>query len=125
MMRVPTTPERALRSASRLLDRELELLEIFTAGQHALTSLAADGDSEVVVRTFPPGDDAVARELAALERIAALGPQVPHLIAASADAEEPLIVTTRVAGSTPDPAADLVDVAQQMAAALTAIHELD
>ena len=125
MMRVPTSQERARRSASTLLGRDLELLKVFTAGQHAFTLLASDGASEVVVRTFPSGDDAVARELAALERIAALGPQVPHLIAASADAAEPLIVTTRVAGSTPDPAADLVDVAQQMAAALTAIHELD
>ena len=125
MMRVPTSPENALLAASRLLDRELELLEIFTAGQHALTLLAADGDSEVVVRTFPPGDDAVARELAALERIASLGPIVPHLIAASADGEEPLIITSKVAGTTPDPRADHFAVGRQMAAALFAIHGLD
>ena len=125
MMRVPPSPENTLLAASRLLDRELELLEVFTAGQHALTLLAADGDSEVVVRAFPSGDDAVARELAALERIASLGPMVPHLVAASAGAAEPLIITTRVAGSTPDPRADLFAVARQMAAALFAIHGLD
>ena len=125
MMRVPTSQERARRSASTLLGRDLELLEVFTAGQHAFTLLASDGASEVVVRTFPSGDDAVARELAALERITALGPMVPHLVAGSADTEEPLIITTRVAGSTPDPHADLVAVAQQMAAALFSIHGLD
>ena len=101
MMRVPPSPENTLLAASRLLDRELELLEVFTAGQHALTLLAADGDSEVVVRAFPSRDDAVARELAALERIASLGPIVPQPVAASAGAAEPLIITTRVAGSTP------------------------
>ncbi|UVI36552.1 phosphotransferase family protein [Brevibacterium spongiae] len=119
------SPDSAIAAASRLLGRKLELAEVFTAGQHALTLLASDSDSGVIVRAFPAGDDAVARETAVLDRLLPLLPMVPQLIAASADPREPLIITTKVSGSTPDPETPPDTIAHDMAAALVRIHALD
>ena len=116
---------RALASASALLGRELSFTETLAGGQHALTVAVRDGDAELVVREFPTGHDAAIRESAVLGRLAPLGDLVPHLIAYSADTNDPVIVTTRVPGTFPDPATPLTTIAREMAAALVRIHELD
>ncbi|WP_246490574.1 phosphotransferase family protein [Brevibacterium oceani] len=120
-----TAQQHALRSASALLGRELRLVEIFTAGQHATTLLASDGEDEFVVRSFPAGDATAAKEPEVLLRLSTLGEQVPRLIEHRADLDDPFIITTRVPGSTPDPALPASTIAREMARALVRIHALD
>lgn len=116
---------RAMRSASSLLGRELTFLEEFTGGQHATTILTTDGESELVVRAFPAHHDAAVREAEILEILSALGVWVPHLVAASTELDNPVIVTSRIAGSTPLPDLSPMTMATEMAAALVHIHEID
>ncbi|WP_434593287.1 DUF1990 family protein [Brevibacterium sp. 1718] len=116
---------RALATASALIGRELSYKETLAGGQHALTMAARDGNAELVVRAFPAGHDAAIREAEVLDRLSPLGDLVPRLIAHNADTNDPVIVTTRVPGSPPDPATPLTTIAREMAAALIRIHELD
>jgi aminoglycoside phosphotransferase (APT) family kinase protein len=120
-----TAQQHALRSASALLGRELRLVEVFTAGQHATTLLASDGTDEPVVRSFPAGDDTATKEPEALRRLNPLGELVPRLVAHRPDLEDPLIITEKVPGSTPDPSLSASTIAREMARALTRIHALD
>lgn len=122
---MPRTQASALRTAAELLGRELDLLSVLTGGQHASTLLATDGESEFVVRAFPAFHDAAIREAEVLSRLSSLGAWVPHLIAHSTDLADPIIVTSRVPGSTPDLTTLATTLACEMAAALVRIHELD
>lgn len=117
--------EHTLRSASTLLGRELRMVEVFTAGQHATTLLASDGKDEFVVRSFPRGHDAAAKEPEVLSRLSPLGDLVPRLVAHRPDLDDPLIITTKVHGSTPAPTLPVTTVAREMAKALFRIHALD
>ncbi|WP_230748304.1 phosphotransferase family protein [Brevibacterium sp. GP-SGM9] len=119
------TRRQALSSASRLLGRELTLLDEFTAGQHATTLLATDGEDELVVRAFPAHDDAALREAEVLARLTRLGTWVPHLVAAGTTTVEPVIITSRVPGRVPGTELSPSMMATEMAAALARIHELD
>lgn len=114
-----------LASASALLGRELRFTEALAGGQHAVTVAVRDGDAELIVRAFPFGHDAAIRESMVLDRLTPLGDLVPRLIAHSTDLHDPVIVTTRVPGSPPDPATPLTTIAREMAAALIRIHSLD
>ena len=120
-----TAQEHALRSASALLARELRLVEVFTAGQHATTLLVSDGEDELVVRSFPHGDTTAAKEPEVLRKLSALGDLVPHLVAHRPDLDDPLVITTKVRGSTPDPTLCVATIAREMARALFRIHTLD
>lgn len=122
---MPITQTSILRTASELLGRELDLVSVFTGGQHATTLLATDGKSEFVVRAFPASHDAATREAEVLEQLSSLGGWVPHLIAHSTELADPVIITSRVPGSTPDPRTAPTTIACEMAAALVRIHELD
>lgn len=115
----------ALDTASALTGRELSLLSVFTGGQHATTLLTSDGESEFVVRAFPALHDAAVREAEILKRISSLGAWVPQLIAVNRDLREPVIVTSRVHGGTPDADLSPLVIATEMAAALIRIHEFD
>ncbi|GAA1854652.1 phosphotransferase family protein [Brevibacterium marinum] len=115
---------RALRTASDLVGRELSLVDVFTGGQHAITLLATDGDSEFVVRAFPAHHDAAIREAEVLGRLSTLGAWAPHLVAANDDLADPVIVTSRVFGSAPGPDLSPMVIAAEMAAALVRIHDL-
>ncbi|TGD29421.1 aminoglycoside phosphotransferase family protein [Brevibacterium sp. S22] len=108
-----------------MLGRELRLLKVFTAGQHATTLLVSDGEDELVVRSFPAGDGTVAKEPEALRRLRSLGELVPRLVAHRPDLNDPLVITTRVSGSTPDPTLPASTIAREMARALSRIHDLD
>ena len=107
------------------MGRELRLVRVLTAGQHALTVLVSDGGTHLVARAFPPGDPAVDHELPVLDRIAPLGNLVPRLVAHGHSAGNPLIVTTALPGSTPSPRLPARVIARQMASALVRIHRLD
>lgn len=110
--------------ASRIMSRDLVPVRELHGGEHALTVLAREHDSEFVVRTFPDGDQAVAHEVQALTRLSALGSWVPRLVAYSHPADErPVIVTTRVRGGHPPADLPARVIARQMAAALAAIHQ--
>lgn len=110
--------------AESLLGRQLQVLRVLSGGQHAVTLLVSDGDRELVVRGFPSGDTAVAREVAVLPVIAPLGEWVPQLVAHSTDPEAPLIATTRVPGGHPDPDLAVHDMAEQLGQALARVHAL-
>lgn len=116
---------RAIRSASALLGRELTFVEEFTGGQHASTLLTTDGESEFVVRTFPAFDEAAIREAEILGRLSTFGSWVPHLVTASPELDDPIIITSRVVGSRPPPGLSPMTMATEMAAALARIHVLD
>lgn len=116
---------RVVRSASRLLGRELLLSDVFTGGQHATTLLATDGEAEFVVRAFPAHHDAAVREAEVLGRLSPLGAWAPQLIAVHDDLLDPVIVTSRVAGTVPVPDLPPPVIATEMAAALARIHTLD
>lgn len=116
---------RALDTASELLGRKLSLLDVFTGGQHATTLLATDGDTELVVRAFPAQHDSAVREAEVLGRLSSLGAWAPQLIAVSSDLRDPVIVTSRVAGTAPDHDLPSEVIATEMAAALVRIHSLD
>jgi aminoglycoside phosphotransferase (APT) family kinase protein len=120
-----TAQQHALRSASALLGRELRMVEVFTAGQHATTLLASDGEDELVVRSFPRDHDAAAKEPEVLRRLSSLGDLVPLLVAHRPDLDDPLVITTKVLGSTPDPRLPVATIAREMARALIRIHALD
>lgn len=115
----------AVARASRLTSRSLEAIRELGGGGHATVVLVADGGSELVVRAFPAGDEAVGHEVQVLPRIEALGDRVPRLVAhAVHGAEPPLIVTTRVRGAHPPAWLAPEVIAQQMAGVLADIHRL-
>ncbi|WP_186377113.1 aminoglycoside phosphotransferase family protein [Curtobacterium pusillum] len=114
-------------AAADLLRRPLVLDRTLTGGQHARTLLATDtdGGGQVVVRSFPHGDDAVDRERGVLPRLGPLGDLVPRLLAHGTAGGHPVIVTTAVPGTAAGPGIDLVTAGEQLGVALAAIHELD
>jgi aminoglycoside phosphotransferase (APT) family kinase protein len=110
-------------AASELLREPAEFVRQLSGGTHAETAVIAVGDRELVVRRFPPGDDAVAHEVPVLERVSSLGALVPELVAHQ-DGEHPLIVTTKVEGGPPDPALPLEVIAGAMAQVLAHVHSM-
>lgn len=111
--------------ASWIAGRDLVPLRALGGGEHAITVLARDHESELVIRAFPIGDQAVAHEVQVLTRLGALGPRAPLLVAYAHDADEPpVIVTSRVPGGHPPADLPASTIAGQMAAALAAIHRL-
>ncbi|WOF22080.1 phosphotransferase [Microbacterium betulae] len=113
-----------VRDAAELLGRRVHFDRFLSGGQHAVTAVVLDEGRPLVVRRFPPGDDAVAREAATLPRLASLGALVPQLVAHDGDAEHPLIVTTMLGGTTPPPGLDPDRIAREMARVLARIHAL-
>lgn len=110
-------------AASELLGESAELLRVLPGGTHAETALILVAGRELVVRRYPPGDDAVANEIPVLERVSSLKALVPQLVAYQHGAD-PLIVTTKVDGGLPDPALPLNAIADAMAKALAQIHSI-
>ncbi|MBH0097969.1 aminoglycoside phosphotransferase family protein [Salinibacterium sp. NSLL150] len=112
-------------AVSEKLGRAITLVRPLAGGQHATTLVVADSTAEYVVRVFPTLDDAVVHEPPILDRVAALGERVPRLVATGQFGESPFIVTSVVPGGPPSPDVPLRRVAEQMAAVLAQIHELD
>jgi len=112
-------------AAADLLGRPLTLDRELTGGQHARTLMAVDGDSRVVVRMFPRGDDAVVREREVLRRLGPLGTLAPRLLAHGEAQGHPVIVTDAVPGGPPAPGLDPVLIGEQIGRALAEIHRLD
>lgn len=115
----------AVASAGELLNRRLELVSALSGGQHARTARVTDGTEDYIVRAFPRGHDAALREADVLPRLSALGGFVPQLVAASTSPDNPLVITTVVAGGLPSPELPVEVIAHEMAAALVRIHALD
>jgi aminoglycoside phosphotransferase (APT) family kinase protein len=110
--------------ASKLLSRALHPVQEFSGGEHAVTMLVTDNQSEYVVRAFPKGDPAVGHEVDVLSRLTVLDDWVPRLVAYANDPDgTPLIVTTRVRGAHPSPSLDPSLMARQLGRALAVIHE--
>ncbi|SEN64723.1 phosphotransferase family protein [Cryobacterium luteum] len=65
---------------------ELHWVRTLPGGTHATTTVVAASDgTEFVLRQFPPGDDAVRREIRVLAGLGGLGDLAPHLLAADPD----------------------------------------
>lgn len=111
-------------TAAGLLGRPLHLVSELQGGQHARTLLVTDQASQFVVRGFPPGDDAVDREVAVLPRLRPLGETAPRLVAQVNSPEGPVIVTTRVPGGHPPTEMAPSTMAAEMGRMLAAIHAL-
>lgn len=108
-------------SVAELVGQPVTLIRMLAGGTHAETALIAVRGRELVARRFPQGDGAVAHELPVLERLGSLGALVPELVAYR-DGLNPLIVTTKVTGSPPDPSLDLNVIAAAMANVLAQVH---
>ncbi|KQO63194.1 aminoglycoside phosphotransferase [Curtobacterium sp. Leaf261] len=105
-----------------MLGRPVRFERELLGGTHAVTIVVRDGDRPLVVRRFPPGDDAVGLELAAFPVIAPLGDLVPQVVASGGGAEQPVIVTTLLPGGAPPPDLTADRIATAMAAALALVH---
>ena len=114
-----------LTAASTLLRRKVVLVRQLTGGQHAATLLVADATSHYVVKAFPLSDSSAAREAAILERLSPLDALVPRLIAFAEGPETPVIITSAIRGTPPEPDLPARTIATQMASALARIHRLD
>jgi aminoglycoside phosphotransferase (APT) family kinase protein len=110
-------------AASELLGEFAEHVRVLSGGTHAETALISVAGRELVARRFPPEDDAVANEVRVLEHVKVLGARVPQLVAYRHDGH-PLIVTTKVEGSTPDPHLRLETIASEMAELLARVHSI-
>ncbi|AKU16813.1 phosphotransferase family protein [Luteipulveratus mongoliensis] len=119
-----TAAQDLVAEAAGLLGRPLHGATVLHGGEHAMTVAAHDGDEHYVIRAFPRGDQAVAREVEVLGRLGPLGDLVPHLVSYALDGDRPVIVTSRVAGSHPSPVLPAETLATQMAAALARVHQL-
>lgn len=118
-------------AARQLAVSELRWVRTLPGGTHATTTvIGASNRSEFVLRQFPPGDDAVRREmrvLASLGGLGGLGALAPQLLAADPAGTVngcPLIVTTLLPGLASITPADPQDFARQLGAALARIHSL-
>ncbi|MFC7545135.1 phosphotransferase family protein [Plantactinospora sp. GCM10030261] len=96
-------------------------------GTHASTHLIRieRPTAEVVLRRFPPGDDAARREARVLSAIDGLGGLAPRLLAADPDGQrfgEPAVVITRIPGRAHIGPRDACARAERLGAALARVH---
>ncbi|WP_105036624.1 phosphotransferase family protein [Cryobacterium aureum] len=128
MTSVPVSPVVLEWAARELAVSELHEVRTLPGGTHAATTVvgAPDG-AEFVLRQFPPGDDAVHREIRVLDGLGGLGELAPRLLAADPDGTAngcPLIVTTLLPGRASITPEDPQDFARQLGQALARIHSL-
>lgn len=103
------------------------LAERLSGGAHASTHLlhTAGPDDEVVLRRYPPGDDAAAREVQVLTALDGLGGLAPRLLGADPDGAEtglPTVLLSRLPGRAELLTDDPYRCAGQLAQALARIH---
>lgn len=124
-MVIPGEPDIDSVTASRLLGRPAYSVARLPGGEHAVTTTVTDGVGMYVLRRFPPGDDAVIREVGVLARLEGLGDLVPSLVAHDDRAVEPSILTQKVPGTPPSPKLTAMTMAGQLGAVLARIHAVD
>lgn len=98
-----------------------------TGGTHASTHLlkTAGPEQQVVLRRFPPGDDAAAREEKVLTALDGLGGFAPRLIGVDPHGEQcgaPAVLTTRLPGRADITPADPHAAAAALGCALARLH---
>ncbi|TFB76387.1 aminoglycoside phosphotransferase family protein [Cryobacterium glaciale] len=134
MSSVTPSPVALVWAARELGVSELHWVRTLPGGTHATTTVvgASDG-TEFVLRQFPPGDDAVRREIRVLAGLDDLGVLAPKLLAADPDGTVhpndtgngcPLIVTTLLPGQASITPTDPQDFARQLGQTLACIHSL-
>lgn len=106
-----------------MLRDELALIRPLTGGQHATTLLVVGDTSRYVVRAFPPGDDAAAREASVLPRVRSLDALGPRLVVHAQDPDLPVIVTSAIPGTPPEPGLPARTIASQLDIAVRARRE--
>jgi aminoglycoside phosphotransferase (APT) family kinase protein len=89
-------------------------------GTHAVTLLLEADGHEVVLRQYPPGDDAPAREAAVLAALDGLDGWAPRVL--GVDADRGLILITRLPGTADIMPSDPAHAASELAQGLARIH---
>lgn len=106
--------------ATEVAGRPVRVVRELPGGTHARTLLITDGDREMVLRHYPPGDDAPAREAVVLEALDGLDGWAPRLLGVSA--ERGLTLITRLPGTADIRPADPGFAAAELARGLARIH---
>ncbi|MFC0041900.1 phosphotransferase family protein [Actinomadura rayongensis] len=91
-------------------------------GSHAATHLLATATRRMVLRRFPAGDGAAAREARVLTALDGLGGLVPRLLAADPGAARPATLTTVLPGRADIRPADPGAAAVRLARTLARLH---
>jgi Predicted aminoglycoside phosphotransferase len=104
-------------------------VERLVGGTHAATHLleTVDPAGEMVLRRFPPGDRAAAREARVLAALDGLGGRVPRLLGADPDGDrfsEPATLITRLPGRSDITSASPDVAAVQLGRALARLHDV-
>jgi aminoglycoside phosphotransferase (APT) family kinase protein len=110
----------ALSWAAGVVGSPVRVVRPLLGGTHAATLLLEAAGRELVLRHYPPGDDAPAREARVLEALDGLGGWAPRLI--GVDAPRGLILITRLRGTADIMPADPHHAAVELAHGLARIH---
>jgi aminoglycoside phosphotransferase (APT) family kinase protein len=110
----------ALSWAAEVTRQPVRVVRPLLGGTHAVTLLLEADGQEMVLRQYPPGDDAPAREATVLEALDGLGGWAPKLLAA--DPAQGLILITRLPGTADIMPSDPDHAAAELAHGLARIH---
>ncbi|MEV6848976.1 aminoglycoside phosphotransferase family protein [Actinoplanes sp. NPDC051411] len=110
----------ALSWAAEIARQPVRVVRPLLGGTHAVTVLLDADGQEMVLRRYPPGDDAPAREARVLRALDGLGGWAPKLL--GADPAHGLILITRLPGTADIMPADPRHAAAELARGLARIH---
>jgi len=110
----------ALSWAADVVRGPVRVVRRLLGGTHAETLLLEASGRELVLRCYPDGDDAPAREAAVLAALDGLGGWAPRLV--GVDAARGLILITRLRGSADIMPADPRHAARELAHGLARVH---
>jgi aminoglycoside phosphotransferase (APT) family kinase protein len=106
--------------AAEQLHTPVRVVRQLPGGTHTVTLLLATDDREVVLRQYPPGDDAPTREARVLKSLDGLDGWAPRLLAV--DPARGLTLITRLPGAADIMPADPAHAATELARGLARIH---
>ncbi|RFU40284.1 aminoglycoside phosphotransferase family protein [Actinomadura logoneensis] len=135
LVSAPSAPSEPSEPSARLLawvthvtGGPVAVVRAFAGGTHAATSLLRTPSGPLVLRAFPPGDDAAATEEDVLTSLDGLAGWVPGLVAADRDgsrAGRPATLITLVPGRADIRPDDPQRAAVQLGRALARVHATD
>lgn len=118
-------PAEALAWAAEVSGASARVVRRLAGGTHAATHLISTPHQDLVLRRYPPGDDAAGREAAVLIALDGLDGWAPRLVAADPGGKrfgQPATLITRLPGRADIRPRSPTAAAQQLGAALARIH---